>query len=140
MSELQNMNIIRECTRVFKNEHAVDGVDHLIHKDFKHNFRSNLPDGFEGMRQVGLMLSRAFPDAVFTEKDLIASGDKVVERGSTTATHTGSMMGEEPTHKRITWSEINIYQIKDGKIAEHWVEMEMWQLLQHIGILPAMGG
>lgn len=140
MSEAQNIAMVRELARVFKNEHNVDGVGHLIHQDFKHNYRSNLPDGFEGMRQVGLMLNGAFADAVFTQNDLIASGDKVVERASTTATHSGSMMGEQPTHKSITWSEINIYQFKDGKIIEHWVEMEMWQLLQQTGILPPMGG
>jgi len=140
MSETQNLKVVREFTRIFKNEHNADGVGHSFHKDFKHNFRSNLPDGVEGLRQLGLMLNGAFPDAAFTEKDLTASGDKVVERGSTTATHKGSMMGEKPTSKQITWSEINIYQLKDGKIVEHWVEMEMWQLLQQIGILPALGG
>ncbi len=140
MSETQNMKVVRDFTRIFKNEHKVDGIDHLFHQDFKHNFRSGLPDGLEGMRQLGHMLNGAFPDATFTEKDLIGSGDKVVERGSTTATHVGSMMGEKPTNKQITWSEINIYQFKDGKIVEHWVEMEMWQLLTQIGILPALSG
>ncbi len=32
--------IVREFTRVFKNEHDVDGVDHLFARDFRHNFRS----------------------------------------------------------------------------------------------------
>ena len=140
MLDTQNTKIVHEFTRMFKNEHKVDGLDHLFHKDFKHNFRSGLPDGVEGMKQLGLMLNSAFPDAVFAEKDLIASGDKVVERGATLASHKGSMMGEKPTNKSIHWSEINIYQLKDGKIVEHWVEMEMWQLLEQIGILPKLGG
>jgi predicted ester cyclase len=140
MSEAQNMIVVQEFTRIFKNEHKVDGLDHLFHKDFRHNFRSGLPAGVEGMRQLGLMLNGAFPDAAFTEEDLIASGDKVVERGATTATHKGAMMGERPTDKTIRWSEINIYEFKDGKIVEHWVEMEMWQLLEQIGILPVLGG
>ena len=138
MSEAQNMEVVREFTRTFKNEHKIDGLEQLFHKDFKHNFRSGLPDGVEGMKQLGAMLNSAFPDSSFTEKNLIASGDKVVERGATRATHKGSMMGEKPTNKAVHWSEINIYQFKNGKIAEHWVEMEMWQLLEQIGILPAL--
>lgn len=140
MSETQNMKVVRDFTRIFKNEHKLDGIDHLFHQSFKHNFRRGLPDGLDGMRQLGHMLNGAFPDATFIAKDLIGAGDKVIERGSTTATHIGSMMGEKTTNKQITWSEINIYQLKDGKIVEHWVEMEMWQLLTQIGILPALGG
>jgi predicted ester cyclase len=139
MSDAQHKQAIREFTRIFKNEHNVDGVGHLFHKDFQHTFRTPLPPGFEGLRQVGIMMNRAFPDVVVTERDLIASGDKVVERSAATATHKGSMMGEKPTGKTINWSEIHIYRFKDGKIIEHWAEIAMMELLQQIGVLPALG-
>jgi predicted ester cyclase len=42
------------------------------------------------------MMNGAFPDVVVTEEDLIASGDRVVERSSAVATYKGSMMGEKP--------------------------------------------
>ena len=45
-------------------------------------------------------------------------------------------MGESPTSKRIQWSEIHIYRLKDGKIREHWAEIAMMELLQQIGVLP----
>src|SRR5271169_1768874 len=109
MQEDKNKQVIREFTRIFKNEHNVDGVTHLFDKSFVHHFRTPLPSGFEGLRQVGIMMNGAFPDVVVTEEDLIASGDRVVERSSAVATHNGSMMGEKPTGKRIKWSEIHIY-------------------------------
>ena len=139
MSEAQHKQVIREFTRIFKNEHNVDGVSHLFHEDFRHTFRSPLPPGFEGLRQVGIMMNRAFPDVVVTEKDLIASGDKVVEGSAATATHKGTMMAEKPTNKTVNWSEIHIYRFKDGKIIEHWAEIAMMELLQQIGVLPAFG-
>ena len=74
-----------------------------------------------------------------TEKDLIASGDRVVERSSAKATHKGSMMGETPTNKTITWSEIHIYQLRDGKVIEHWAEIARMELLQQVGVLPQLG-
>jgi predicted ester cyclase len=140
MSEADNQQTIRDFSRIFKNEHNVDGVGHLFHKDFHHTFRTPLPPGFEGLRQVGIMMNRAFPDVVVMEKDLIASGDKVVERSAATATHKGSMMGEKPTGKTIKWSEIHIYRFKDGKVIEHWAEIAMMELLQQIGVLPPLGG
>ena len=128
--------VIREFTKIFKNEHNVNGVGHLFDGNFVHHFRNPLPDGFEGLRQVGIMMNGAFPDVVVTEEDLIASGDKVVERSSAAATHKGALMGAPPTNKRVKWSEIHIYRPKDGKIAEHWAEIAMMELLQQTGVLP----
>src|SRR5690242_4300381 len=139
MPENDNKQVIREFTRIFKNEHDVDGVGHLFDENFRHHFRGPLPSGFEGLRQVGIMMNGAFPDVVVTEEDLIASGDKVVERSSAAATHKGAMMGAPPTNKSIKWSEIHIYRLKDGKIIEHWAEISQMELLQQIGVLPQLG-
>lgn len=139
MQEEKNKQVIREFTRIFKNEHNVDGVAHLFDSKFVHHFRTPMPAGFEGLRQVGIMMNGAFPDVVVTEEDLIASGDKVVERSSAVATHKGAMMGAPPTNKKIKWSEIHIYRLKDGKIVEHWAEIAMMELLQQVGVLPQLG-
>lgn len=82
------------------------------------------------------MMNGAFPDVKVKEEDMIASGDRVVERSSATATHKGSMVGEKPTHKRVAWSEIHIYRLDGGKIMEHWAEISTMELLQQIGVLP----
>jgi predicted ester cyclase len=137
MQEDKNKKVIREFTRIFKNEHNVDGVGHLFDTgNFVHHFRAPLPTGIEGLRQVGIMMNGAFPDVVVKEEDLVAAGDRVVERSSASATHKGSMMGEKPTNKRVAWSEIHIYRLKDGKICEHWAEIAMMELLQQVGVLP----
>jgi predicted ester cyclase len=138
VEEGRNVRIVREFTRIFKNEHNVDGADHLIDtRNFVHHFRAQLPPGFEGLKQVGRMMNGAFPDLVVTEEDLISSGDRVVERTSLIGTHRGPMMGEKPTNKRVTWSEIFIYRLERGTIQEIWLELSQVELLQQIGVLPA---
>lgn len=136
MKEELNKGIVREFTRVFKNEHNVDGITHLFHKEFTHHFRIPVAPGLEGFQQVGRMMNGAFPDVVVTEEDLIAGDDKVVERSSAVATHRGSLTGEKPTSQRIQWTEIHVYRLLDGKIREHWVEMSTMELMQQIGVLP----
>jgi len=137
--EEKNKHVVREFTRIFKNEHNVQGVSHLFDERFVHHFRNPLADGLDGLKQVGIMMNGAFPDVVVTEEDLIASGDKVVERSSAVATHKGALMGAPPTNKTVKWSEIHIYRLKDGKIAEHWAEIAMMELLQQTGVLPQIG-
>ena len=135
-----HMKSVREFTRVFKNEHNVDVVDRLFARDFRHHFAPPIKPGLEGFKDIGRMMNQAFPDVVVTEQDLIANDSTVVERSSATGTHKGDFMGTAPTGRKIHWTEIHIYRFADGKIAEHWVEFSLLQLLQQIGAVPSPQG
>jgi predicted ester cyclase len=132
--------VVREFTRLFKNEHNVDGIDHLFHPEFRHNFGPPVRPGLAGFKDVGRMMNTAFPDVVVREQDLILAADTVVERSSARATHRGSMMGEPPTDQAVTWTEIHIYRMRDGKIAEHWVELDRLGLFTQVGLVSTTAG
>ena len=133
MNEDGNIRTVRDFTRTFKNHHDVDGAKHLFHPSFRHHFKAPLPSGWEGMAAVGKMMNTAFPDVVVTEEDLIAAGDKVVERSSCVATHRGAFQGIEPTNRQVRWTEIHIYRLQDTKIADHWAEFSLFELVQQLG-------
>ena len=69
---------------------------------------------------------------------MIAKGDKVVVRWTLHGTHTGEFWGVPPTHKVITYSGINIWRLRDGKIVEEWGSMDMLSVLQQLGLVPPM--
>jgi len=131
----KNKEVVREFTRIFKNKHNVDGVDHLFNSDFQHHFKTPVRPGLEGFKDMGRMMNTAFPDVVVTEEDLVAAADKVVERSSAVATHRAPMLGEPPTNKQVRWTEIHIYRLRDGKISEHWVEFSLLELLKQVGAI-----
>jgi predicted ester cyclase len=138
MSIEGNKQVIREFTRVFKNDHNVDGIDHLFASNFKHNFRAPLPNGLAGLKDVGRMMNGAFPDVVVTELDLVASDDTVVERSSAKAINSGAFQDRPPSNSPCQWSEIHIYRMRNGKIVEHWAEVSMLELMMQIGaVKPA---
>lgn len=133
MSIESNKKAVREFTRIFKNQHDVNGVDHLFTADFKHNFRVPVSAGLKGYKEIGTVMNTAFPDVVVTEDALIADTDTVVERSHATATHAGPYMHYPATNKKINWTEIHVYKFnKAGKICEHWIEMSMLELLMQI--------
>ncbi len=147
MSSIEkNKNAIREFTRVFKNEHQVDGITHLFAKNFKHNFRAPLAPGLQGLQDIGRMMNGAFPDVQVKELDLIATEDTVIERSYAVATHKGTYGEGTPfqapaTGKKIEWWEIHIYKFdKEGKICEHFVEMALLELLMQIGAVKSANG
>jgi predicted ester cyclase len=96
-----------------------------------------LPPGLDGFKAIGRAMNGAFPDVRVTETDLIAARDRVVERSDVVGTHKGDMMGVPPSGKTVRWSEIHIYRLAGGKIAEHWVELAMLEIMQQIGAVPS---
>jgi predicted ester cyclase len=85
------------------------------------------------------MYLTAFPDLHLTIEDLIAEGDKVVDRQTARGTHQGTFMGIPPTGKQITVTAMNISRIVGGKIVEHWVELDTLGMLQQLGVVPMPG-
>ena len=78
-----------------------------------------------------------FPDVHVTVEDLLADGDKVIERTTATATNTGEFNGIPPSGNPVTWTEIHIYRLENGKIVELWSEINLLGLLTQIGAIPS---
>lgn len=77
-----------------------------------------------------------FPDVLFEVEDLIAEGDRVAVRWTFRATHGGPFAGKPASHARVTQTGNVFFQIRDGKIARAWVQVDRLGLLQQIGALP----
>lgn len=84
---------------------------------------------------IKVMLT-GFPDIQWTVEDLIAEGDKVVMKWTWKGTHKGMFRGQAPTQKVITNSAIVIYRMKDGKIAEGWLQNDRLGFFQQMGLVP----
>jgi steroid delta-isomerase-like uncharacterized protein len=90
--------------------------------------------GLEGFKQFVANLAVAFPDLQITIEDLISEGDKVVARVTVRATHLGAFMGYiPPSGVEVTFTGIDIFQIKDDKIVGRWNHRDLLGLMQQIG-------
>ena len=96
--------------------------------------------GIEAHNQFATMHRTAFPDLRFVAEDVIAEGDKVVERRTSSGTHQGELMGIPPTGRQTTGSGVSIFRVANGKVAEQWVNWDMLGLLQQLGGIPPLGG
>lgn len=134
----RNKEVVRNFVQEFKNNgnHAV--VDDLFTPGFTHHFTDpRLPAGREAMKLLGQSIVAGFPDVQVTIEDLLADGDRVVERTTARGTQTGEFNGIPATGKAVTWTEIHIYRLEDGKIAELWSEIDFLGLLTQLGAIPA---
>ena len=74
----------------------------------------------------------AFPRFRLDMKDIVAEGDKVVVRFGLQVTHRGDFMGMPPTGRDASFDAIIIYRIANGKIAEHWLMVDVPALMQQL--------
>ena len=81
----------------------------------------------------------SFSDLQTTTEDLIAEGDKVVERYMTRGTHTGEFMGAPPTGKTFAAETMVIYRLANGKIVETWGLNDVQAVMMQLGLMPAPG-
>jgi predicted ester cyclase len=82
-------------------------------------------------------LYRAFPDIHITIEDLIADGDKVVEKDTVTGTHLGELNGLPPTGKPVAYTEIFIMRFVNGRIAEIWGVVDVFSQMKQLGMIQA---
>jgi len=82
-------------------------------------------------------MSAALSDVQIEIDELVAEGDSVVARWKMEATHTGSLMGETPTGKRVSSRGLTYYRLANGQIVED-DPVSTPDLLQALGIqMPA---
>jgi steroid delta-isomerase-like uncharacterized protein len=114
----------------------VDALGELAVPDYdEHDPLPGQANGLEGLEQRVLMLRSAFRPH-FTVDDVIAEQDKVVVRWTNRGTHVGEFLGMPPTGKPFAMSGIDIHRLRGGKLAEHWHVVDMFGLLQQLGLIP----
>lgn len=113
-------NFVRQHFEDFVNRRKLDVADINFAPDFVDrgaDVPPGTPPGPQGAKQyVGSALDR-FPDMHVTIEDIVAEHDKVVVRNTWTGT-------DRTTGKRIHFTGIVIWRMKDGKLAERWAYLE----------------
>ncbi len=142
MSLESNKAIVRRYRQIY-NSNDLDSLGDVLADNFTpHTLMPGVLPSLEGIKMIHQKTLAMFPDFHVATEDLIAEGDKVVELWVQTCTHTGApfFVGNIPASgKKIRTTGISIYRIAEGKIVEHWAELDFVGVLQQIGAMPANG-
>ena len=78
-----------------------------------------IPVGIDGMKQHLVDVKKTYPDYTMKILKQYADGDYVISEFIMEGTHEGEWIGIKPTHKRLSFTGVDIVKVVDGKIAEH---------------------
>ncbi len=93
--------------------------------------------GPAGVAQLHDALLPAFPDMQLPLLDFVAEGEKVLVRLRVQATHTGPFGDMAATGRKIDIGVLDLFQIRDGVLIEHWAMLDNLGMLKQLGALPA---
>ena len=139
MSAEENKAVIRRWIEAF-NERDLEAEADLLAPGFV----AHVPDaptpldleGLEAWRQFSGSFAEAFPDLRLTVQDIAAEGDTVAARVAFRGTHRGEFQGIPPTDKEVNFTSIEFDRVVDGKVEEHWVEIDLLRVMGQLGALP----
>lgn len=107
---------------------------------------AHAPDGIrpepmddEGWRAFLAGFLEGFPDLRLEVLGSAADGGTVAQRILFTGTHTGPFRGLPPTGRRVRFSGLEINRMTDGRVAEHWFELDALTLFEQLGLRVVPG-
>src|SRR6266498_1206895 len=93
-------------------------------KYIEHAAPPGMPATIESAKQFFTMFRQTFPDFNYKIENTIAEGEYVVQTLTGSGTMKGPLMGMPATGKKATWTEIHTSRFTDGKIVEHWANVD----------------
>ncbi|WP_380680232.1 ester cyclase [Salinigranum sp. GCM10025319] len=136
----ENKRIARRYPEEVATGRNVDLIDELETEDFvEHGPFGQETRGPNADKERMREFLAAFPDFEATVEDVIAEGDTVAMRVRLRGTHEGEFMGIEPTGRSFEVQNMVFTRIRDGKVAERWIQPDTFALMQQLGVveLPA---
>jgi predicted ester cyclase len=116
--QTQNIALYRRFADGLDSAH-LDIIDEVLAADIQLPTIADLADPTRaGLKQANVGLRVSFPDLHGTIEQIFAFGDWVAARITWTGTNTGEFMGNPPTGKTISITELEIVRYEDGLIVD----------------------
>jgi serine phosphatase RsbU (regulator of sigma subunit)/predicted ester cyclase len=126
VSAQENEALVRRYFEEVWAKGNVAAVDEFMAANYvEHTVPPGSRPGRDTLKQYVAMYHNAFPDWRSTLHDILAQGDRVVYRWSTSGTHLGEWAGIPPTGLHMTTRGITIHRIAGGRCVESWASVDI---------------
>ena len=85
-----------------------------------------------GLKEHIRQAEAAFPSYQVIVNQSVVDGDLVACRMTFTGVHKGEFAGVPPTGRTASSDFMIFYRFEDGRIAEHWIQMDMSDVVRQL--------
>ncbi|GAB3540990.1 ester cyclase [Spirosoma fluminis] len=105
------------------NQQQYDRLGEYLHPDYvDHSLPAALPPDRIGLVKWIQATSQSFSHQTLIE-DQVTEGYKTILKVKMVMTHIGVWRGVDPTGAQVSTGGYRFYRLQDGKIIEHWAEI-----------------
>jgi steroid delta-isomerase-like uncharacterized protein len=133
MSTDDNKRLVRRFVDEVLAGGRVEPIDELVAADFVSHTWDMTDAGRDKLKATTPQMHERLTDVEMTVEDLVAEGDQVVARLTSSATPTGDFMGVPAAGKRYTIGEIHWFRLRDGQLVEHWHQIDGLGMMRQLG-------
>lgn len=133
MTVSKNKGVVLRFNREFLERGNADVLKEIVADDFiNHTAPGTVANNVEGLKQFVSMLHKGFSDFEIEIQEQVGENDLVATRKTMKATHTGEIMGHQPTGKTVVFNIMDFVRLRDGKYVEHWGRNDIMQVIQQL--------
>ena len=129
----ENKKIVLRFNKEFIEKGNAKILKEIVADDFINRTAvSSVPNNVDGLIQFIDMLHKGFSNFNVEIHEQIGENDLVATRKTIHATHTGEIMGHQPTNKQVTFNVMDFVRLRNGKYVEHWGRNDIMQVIQSL--------
>jgi predicted ester cyclase len=133
MTMSKNKAVVTRFNNEFLAQGNFDVLKEIVADDFINRTAvAPIPGNVEGLKQFIGMLHKGFSNIDIDIHEQVEENDIVATRKSIRATHTGEIMGHQPTGKEVVFNVMDFVRLRDGKYIEHWGQNNIMQVIQQL--------
>ena len=131
MTVEENKKIVLRFNKEFLEKGNIEILKEIVADDFVNQTAvSPVPNNVDGLIQFITMMHKGFSNFNIVIHAQVGENDLVATRKTIHATHTGEIMGHQPTNKQVVFSVMDFVRLRDGKYIEHWGRNDIMQVIQ----------
>lgn len=127
MSDLET--IIRAANASLIENGNVEEIERYFSEEYVVNFSGSKKSGHRGVRGFTKAIRSAFSDLRVDVEVFVEAGNRISWQRCVHGKQTGAFQGFPASGQRISWRDMAVSQIADGKIIEEWVVTDLAEAL-----------
>jgi predicted ester cyclase len=133
-----NKGLVWRFVQRVVNLRDLDAADEVMAPDVIDHRDDPAPaGGTAAIKRTYAQYHESFPDYRALYRVMIADGNLVFWWGTAQGTHSGApFMGQAPSGRHLSWNEMTLFRIADGKIVEMWAQHDEADFMRQLGNLP----
>ena len=133
MTVEENKKIVLRFNKEFLEKGNIEILKEIVADDFINQTAvSPVPNNVDGLIQFITMMHKGFSNFNIEIHEQVGENDLVATRKTIHATHTGEIMGHQPTNRQVVFNVMDFVRLRDGKYVEHWGRNDIMQVIQSL--------